>query len=351
MKKHLISFIHQPKKVIAASLVVAIIVGVWGYRSINKTRADLSSLDTNVSTVKNVSLSFPSSGKIKSVSVKAGDHVKRGDILAVLTPDYIDGALIQAQAAYEIAKANYQKIINGATGSAIDLAKAAVNTATVNLNETTKQQEVLVNNAYRTLLNSSLVVQSNSSNDPYDKPIVSGTYDCKKEGAYYLEIYNSVGGYSVNYSGLETGILDLTDVPKPLGSCGLFLALDKGKNLSSGAKFNIQIPNMTAANYAANNNAYQLALQTKSQATAMAEASLEQAKATLENVATSARGEDVAIAKAQLDNARGALIANAAYNNTVISAPGDGMITAVYITPDQIITSNVPAIVFLGLSN
>jgi len=308
----------------------------------------------NVSTAQNLPLDFASSGKVKDILVKVGDRVTMGEVLATITPDNMDGALTQAEAAYEIAEANYQKIISGATGATIDVAKAAVNTAKVNLDEITKQQEVLVDNAFRALLNSSLQTQSVYSGaytSAYDSPTVSGTYECNQEGSYNLEIYSSSGGYSVSYSGLETGMSLLTDVPRPLGTCGLFLSFDKTKTPTSGAQFSIQIPNNSAPNYSLNNNTYQLALQNKDQAIAGAQAALDQANATLESVVTSARPEDVAIAKAQVENAQGALALNAAYRNTIITAPGDGTITAVYIINGQTIASNTPAIGFLESSN
>jgi hypothetical protein len=250
-----------------------------------------------------------------------------------------------------LAEANYQKIINGATGTTIDVAKSAVDTAKTNLTEVTKQQDTLVENAYRSLLNSSLDAQSLSTYDldPLDAPIVSGTYTCDKEGSYDIKTFNSNGGISVNYSGIEDGILLLMDIPRPLGNCGLFLSMNSEmEQVLPGLEFTIQIPNQNAANYNANYNAYQLALQTKEQAIAGAQATLDQANASLNLVVAQARPEDVAAALAQVENASGALqVANAAYNDTIITAPADGTITAVYITQGQITTPDTPAIEFL----
>ena len=353
MKNFLKTFIHQPKKVIAFSLTIAILIGIIGFININKKieikpiqseilSGDLSSPD--------ITLGFLAGGRIKTVSVKAGDKVKKGEMLATLDAENAIGALAQARAAYNTAQANYQKIMNGATGTSVDVARAAVNTTEVNLEEITKQQDTLVENASRTLLNSSLQAQGASDYNGSDAPTVSGAYVCKKEGSYNLKTYGSTSGVSVNYSGLETGTLSLSDIPRPLGNCGLFLSLEKTKNFFPGLEFNIQIPNVNAANYNTNNNAYRLALQAKEQAIAGAQAVLDQAKASLSGVVANARPEDVASAQAQVENASGALqIAEAAYNNTVILAPGDGTIKAVYITEGQIATPNSPAIQFLGL--
>jgi len=359
MKQHLISLPHHPKRVIIISLILALSIGIFGYLKINKkvqnpSIKDNSTMNENISSNSSpmgLTLGFLSSGRVKSISVKAGDNVKKGEVLATIDADNEDGGLIQAEAAYEVAKANYQKIINGATKTAVDIAKTSVNTAEVNLNGISKQQEVLVNNALRSLLNSSLEAQSVSDNEAHDSPTISGTYECKNEGSYDLQIYSSSGGYSLNYSGLENGTLFLTDVPRPLGDCGLLLAFDKTKTPQAGAKFNIQIPNKNAANYSSNNNAYKLALQNKEQAISGAQAALNQAQAAFESVVTNARPEDVAIAEAEVERAHGALIANPTYGNMIISAPTNGTVTAIYISLGQTIKPNSGAIGFLAASN
>jgi biotin carboxyl carrier protein len=266
--------------------------------------------------------------------VKAGDKVKKGNVLAALDSGNTKGALIQAQAAYE-------KIINGATGPAIDVAKAAVNSAQVNLNEATKQQNILVQNAHSALLNSSISANV-VGNVSYNAPIVSGSYTCADEGSYDLKIYGSTSGISVAYSGLEQGSFLLTDSPRPMGDCGLFLSYSKASIPQTGAEFIINIPNTNATNYNANKNAYELALQTKDQVIATAQAALDQANASLRALVTAARPEDVAAALGAVQ------IAQAAYESTIITAPEDGTVVSVSIAPGQIATQNAPAIQFMS---
>jgi multidrug resistance efflux pump len=351
MKNFLKTFIHQPKKVITVCLVLAVIIGTFGYINIHKIPADKFTENSGISDVKNVSLSFPTDGKVKSILVKTGDNVKKGQLLATIEADKKDGSFTQAEALYETANANYQKVINGATGASVDFAKSVVNTAQVNLNEVTKQQQTIVDNAHRTLLNSTLEVKSVGNYDAYDAPVVSGTYECGEEGTYDIKTYSSTGGMSVNYSGIESGSLLLTDLPRAMGKCGLYLSFSKTKDIYSNIDFKIEIPNKSAGNYNVNNNAYQLALQNKEQVIASAKAALDQANASLNVVVTNARPEDVMAAKAQVESAYGALMANPGYSNTVILAPTDGIITDIHIKEGQAITSNIPAIEFLGLFN
>jgi multidrug efflux pump subunit AcrA (membrane-fusion protein) len=291
------------------------------------------STTSNASGPQSLTLGFLAGGRINSVLVKAGDKVSKGQILATLDAGNTKGALAEAQAAYE-------KIINGATGPTIDVAKAAVNTAQVNLTGLTKQQNTLVANALSTLLNSTPEAVPVGNDIGYTAPTVSGTYTCSQQGSYDLKTYSSTGGVSVSYAGLEQGYFLLTNIPRPLGNCGLFLSFSNTSIPQAGAEFTIDIPNKNAPNYNANYNAYQLALQTKDQVINAAQATLDQANASLTALVTTARPEDVAAAAGAVQ------IAQAAYDNTIITAPDNGTVVSVSITPGQIATPNAPAISF-----
>ena len=355
MKEHIKSLPHHPKRVITISLILAIAIGVIGYLEINKKVATpvITNGASEISNTqsKDITLGFLASGRIETVSVKAGDKVIKGQVLAALDAGNAQGALAQAQAAYETAKANYQKIINGATGTTIDVAKAAVNTAQVNLNGVTKQQKLLVQNAYSNLLNSTLVPKPNVDNS-LPAPIISGTYSKNTEGVITLTV--NQGGDTNGYfsiSGLISGTGTVsTTTPEPILDTGLYVEFP-ADNSYLGTTWNISIPNTTAANYLSNYNAYQSALATETTAVSNAQASLDQANASLTALVTAARPEDIATAQAQMNNAEGAVeIAQAAYNNTIITAPDNGTIISVSISPGQIATPNAAAIDFMGNS-
>ena len=350
MKEYIKQLPHQPKKIALISFVLALLVGILGYIQINKrvlvpakTSATLSA-DTNFS--KDLTLGFLANGRIQSVSVKTGDRVAEGQVLATLDAENVRGALTQARAAYATAQANYTKILNGATGANIDVAKAAVHTAQVNLDGTTKQQDTLVKNFYKNLLNSNIEALPTQDVNNYVAPIISGTYTKNIEGQIKISIYYTGSGGSFTVSGITTydGTMSAT-IPQPIGDTGLFIKFPS--NTSTISNWTIDIPNKKASNYLANYNAYQLALQTQSQVITNAQALLDQATSTLSALVSKARPEDIAVAQAQVDNASGAVeIAQAAYNATIIKAPSDGYITSVNITPGQIATANAPAIQF-----
>ena len=230
MHQHIKSLPHHPKRVIAISLVLALAIGIFGYKEINKKTLppvvqDDSTVNANnnSSLSQNLSLGFLTGGRIKSVSVKAGDKVKKGQILATLDAGNTEGALLQAQAAYETAKANYQKIINGATGSAIDVAKAAVNTAQVNLDGITKQQNILLANAYANLLNSALTAKSDTDTS-IPSPIITGTYTKNIEGTITIVINQGGNGGYFTIGGIATGTgIISTTIPEPILDTGLYI--------------------------------------------------------------------------------------------------------------------------------
>ena len=196
----------------------------------------------------------------------------------------------------------------------------------------TAEQNTLVANAKSTLLNSTPMALVIGNNSGYDAPTVSGTYTCSQEGMYDLKTYDSTGGISVSYTGLEQGSFLLTDVPRPIGQCGLFLSFDKTKNLQPNAEYNINIPNKNAPNYNANNNAYQLALTTRDTAIANAQASVGTTGS------SSVSDAQIAQAKANVE------IAQAKLADAQIIAPISGTVTQFDAKIGQAATPGAPLV-------
>jgi multidrug resistance efflux pump len=121
------------------------------------------------------------------------------------------------------------------------------------------------------------------------------------------------------------------EIPQPIGDTGLFI---KFSNITNRTTWTINIPNTQSSGYTLNQNAYQSALSTETQAIANATAVLSQAQSALTLKQTAARPEDVA-------SALGALtVAQAAYNNDFIYAPGDGLVTIVNLSVGEIAPTN-----------
>lgn len=152
-------------------------------------------------------------------------------------------------------------------------------------------------------------------------PEISGTYTCDREGNYEIDPYRSgvASGFSFTFSGLESGVGDVTYYnPQPLGNCGLLIKFPVGYD-TDYLNWVIEIPNSQSTNYIANKNAYDLAIATRDQV-------LKQLAANLGQNGSS----DANIAQAAVDAATGAYqAAVAAYHNTLIQSPVDGVVTFV----------------------
>jgi multidrug efflux pump subunit AcrA (membrane-fusion protein) len=290
--------------------------------------SDDASSTAATSSARSVSLSFLKAGRIATVNVHEGDHVQAGDVLATLDAADAQGAVQQAKGALELAKAQY----------------ASMNVQYANAK---KQQDVLVENAYHTLLSSGLAAVGENrttgtvkSGDDDQIPTISGTYTCDKEGSY--EIYpfassNGLSGYSFTVKGLETssGVVTFHS-PQPIGSCGLFILFPEGYIFDPSTKWVITIPNTRSTSYAANKNAYDLAVATRDQVLKQLEANLGKDSA-----------PDANTAQATIDAAEGTYqVALANYNNTMITAPTSGTVSFVDndLQPGENATANKPVI-------
>lgn len=331
IKEKIINILGKPKYVISITLLVAIIAGFFVYAFVGYAPKNISGNTSNLSVLvgnENIDLAFPKTGRVNMVNVKSGDVVKKGQILASL--DFAD-----ARGALEIAKANYQKLINGATNADIDVAKAQAKTAQINLDTVTKQQNLAVELAYRNLLNSTLEAVPSIDLDNYTPPIISGNYILDKEGDLNISVSYATGNsnfYATGVAGNVNGIVNYI-TPQPIGNTGLYIKFPT--NISTNVStWVIHLPNQKAANYITNYNAYQSALEAHDRLINVAQATLDQANSVLLLKISKARPEDVAVATGALTAAEGA------YNNNFIYAPADGTINVVNIGVGEIATAN-----------
>ncbi len=136
-------------------------------------------------------------------------------------------------------------------------------------------------------------------------------------------------------TGMEsgTGIVSTT-TPEPIVDTGLDIEFPV-RIFIHWHNLEINIPNTIAPNYLANYNAYQCLRNTNS-SNWKRTSSTRSSQCIFDRSRHAARPEDVATAQAQVDNAEGAVqIAEAAYENTIITAPADGTIVSVAIALDK----------------
>ena len=319
MKNKILKILSNPKIIIPLIAIIGIVVVVFEYNNIGKAPivniiSDTPSL--SVATLgSRVDLSFPKSGRVESVEVKNGQVVYKGEILARLSASDQEGAISQAKGALDLAEADYASL-NSQYASA------------------KKQQDLIVLNAYRNLLNGTPEAIPSDGTSDYIAPTISGNYNLDKEGIIKIKFYYSVGGVSFNVSGLASGSGSCNTITsQPLGDSGLYIKCSTTINI---ADWNIEIPNTKSSSYLANYNAYQLAQENRDKI-------LSDLGTTIGNAAG-----DMSVEKAKVDQAQGAYeAALGAYQNNLIIAPVSGVISFMdkdlivgqSVTPNKIVIS------------
>jgi HlyD family secretion protein len=281
-----------------------------------------------------IDLRFNQTGRIVERNVSIGEEVKTGDILARLDTSEFDAQIAEMHASVNIQKAKLNQLIAGSTDEDIELAQTK-------LDQAKRTQEIIVSNAYQTLLNSSLSATYVGNREGRGAPTISGTYFCGKEGSYLLEVYNSQGGQSVSYSGLESGTVSLDDIERPLGSCGLFISVPLNSEIDGNSPYLVNLPNTAGATYNANYSAY-------TQAVATEKSTIEQLQAELAVKQAAARPVDVAVYHAQIAQAEAALASvYAQKNNSLVIAPRDGIVTNYHGEVGETIGSDTVAVTMM----
>ena len=350
--------LNHPFVVIFASLLLAGLIGFYEYNSINASIPAYSFTTATEGTIQtttqnqNVSLSFLGSGQVTKINVKEGTHVTTGQVLANLDTQNTLGSLTQARASYVAAKANYDKLINGATNADVAVTNAALLTAQTNLQHSKDSLSLALQNANLSAINAIA-----NTDIVFDNPYTSAVQLITTNGLSFsnqsLAQQVLIDRQSVNaiLNNLKSGQSDLNSAQTNLQIISNYLL-----NLNSlfnqyalGNQTAIAINQTAIKNSQTTINSQVAIVSGESQAVTNAQTQISQAQANLNLKTTSARPEDIAAAKAQMSGAFGAVqIAEAAYQNRLIVSPGTGIIKAIYITRGQNISTNTIAMDFSG---
>jgi HlyD family secretion protein len=332
------------KKKIIWTVIILLVVGFIGYKivkgknpaagiqtdTVKKQNLQTTVLSTGqVVSGTDLHLSFKASGIVVRVSVKEGDKVKNGDVLATLDQKDQLASLTSARGSLAQAEANYQRVISGASNEDVAVTQVTLDNAKSSLQTTKEQQQVLVDNAFKTLLTGGLAAIPSSGNTSGVTATVTGSYTGTQQGSYKVSMYATGGGLHYQVSGLESGdgLVDVT--PQPVGTHGLYIQFSSA-SVPTNNSWVISIPNAQSSVYTANYNAYQSALQTQQAAVSSAQNAVVSAQAALDLKKSQARPADVAAAQAQILSAQGQVqAAQASLENTIVRAPSGGTITQV----------------------
>lgn len=287
-----------------------------------------------IDTDQRVDLSFSDVGRIASVSVKRGDRVSSGRVLASLDTADLEAELREARANVSLQQAT-------SDASFVDLESARRN-----IDRLTLEQNSLVSGSLRTLLSQGLEAYPVSSSYSVPAPVISGTYADTAQGSYEISVYasSSTAGASFVVSGLENNLYGeaLTQYPVPLGTKGLFIQFPAGYNYIN-TKWTIDIPNERSSLYTVNKGVYDQALATRDRVIAQAEdtyASLriQESEATDQSI-TRARIEQ---AKARVDG----ILARIARRKII--APFSGIIQEVNLKVGESVTTAFQSAIILS---
>ena len=139
------------KKIIIAGIVVmVVIVAITAYWAMNKDEDSVNELTLygNVD-IRQVSLAFEGSGRIKALNVQEGDRVQEGQVLAVLDTQALDIQSKQAQAQLVVQQQAVDEQDAGTRPEEIAQAKAQVVSVQAQLDKATKDLQ-----RYQALFNS-----------------------------------------------------------------------------------------------------------------------------------------------------------------------------------------------------
>jgi len=345
MSKSITSFFKKHrKKIIVAAIILVLVSIIINNRPDRPTELfvvepqnliDEIVFSGTVDLQSRVDLGFAIPGRVNQLLVSAGDPVFKGQVLARLSMNSLQSELIEAQSALQQVRLDN------------NVASIDRDTATQALENTIQEQNILVQNARRALLNEGLeafpVRQTNAI-----PPVISGTYLGIEEGEYLIRVYNSssLSGYSFEISGLESGLFTAeTRSPGPLGSRGLFIRFVDGQ-IYSNTEWIVSIPNTRSPGYTLRNNNYQQALATRNSVVTQAQSAYQQTLARESvDLGITRSGAAIQSAEARVESVRSRMM------DGVITAPFDGFIARVDISESEIANANIPYITVVGGSD
>ncbi|MCX6718618.1 MAG: efflux RND transporter periplasmic adaptor subunit [Candidatus Staskawiczbacteria bacterium] len=298
-----------------------------------------------------LSLSFQGSGVVRRVSVKEGDKVYQGQVLASLDQSSALATLTSAKGALAQAQASYDKLVNGLSQSDIQVYQNAVSSAQVNLNNTYNSALITLNNSYTAIYNA----YSNVANLQINYFSASD-----QQGIVVQENRNSIGNNLANAKASisqanNPGNIDLaiSNMQNYLNSA--FNSLQIIRDQCDQAAYYSNVPAADKASLDAQKTAIITAttsINTLQSSIASYKTALQTAQDNLSAKQAKPRQEDVDLAEGQVLSAQGQVeSAQAVLNNSIVAAPTSGTITQVDIKVGELATPSKEVIVLQDIGN
>jgi RND family efflux transporter MFP subunit len=281
-------------------------------------------------------LSFQTGDIVSAINYKVGDQVKKGAVIATLQNSAEQANVTKARGQLLGARARLQKVVEGA--SSVDIMAA-----TDALTNAQRTQDRIVANAFRKMMSDDLTLEPlRNDMNPANNPTVSGTFSGTNEGVYNFDFAGS--RYDLQFSGLESGSIPVTNVLRPFGTLGLTISFPT-ISYSFNDEWILRIPNKTGKNYTANLNAYNAAVVNRDEVIGNLKSKLDQVKA-------ASRPADISVAEADVVSAQGAVeAAQSDLEKTILRAPADGTITKIDTKLGDLVAPNVPVVTLQDVGN
>ncbi|MBN1778933.1 MAG: efflux RND transporter periplasmic adaptor subunit [Candidatus Buchananbacteria bacterium] len=387
-------------KIFWGVVVVLIVVIILIVRSINSgtkqtyvtEEAKIGNIVQTVSatgqikSASEIELNFKNTGQLAVLNVKKGDEVKSGQVLAQLKSTNSSISITSAQADLLEARANLDKAIAGVTQEEIDVAKAAVDTAKTDLANAEKTYSQAIENAKQDALTNVNLALTKSrialqqvndtiiyKGDPANFNTSNPSLEIKVENGYqagliainaantsYQSAQASLSDVAVDQA-ISDGLLAIDKTETNLDDLGDLLdyvitdstitqtVLDTMKTSINTQRTTIDSSLSTVQTYKQNLADAKITYQTKVSA---AQKNLESAEASLALKQAPSRPEDIALYQARVKRAQANLsLAQDQYNDTILRAPIDGIITETNFSVGEQTNLSKPVIKMLANQN
>ncbi|MCX6751864.1 MAG: efflux RND transporter periplasmic adaptor subunit [Candidatus Nomurabacteria bacterium] len=346
MKTYLIkikAYIIKHKIISAIFFIGILFLGYWGYGKLTSTTGETQYITTTVQkgtivssvtasgqveSSNQIDLKTRATGQIVYVGAKAGDIVKKGKTLFSLDARDAQQAVRNAQTSLETAKLDLEKFQQPPDSVAVLVIKKAIADA-----EASKlDAEKAITDAYRALLNTSVVASPVNSSDTQTAPTISGTYIKDKEVVITISVYQTGNGAYFNATSVPVGVVSgsgnvTTVTPQPIGDSGLYIKFATAS--SNQSNWIITLPNKSATTYNANYTTYQDAIDNQKKVDDTADLTIAQNNKSLNDLyqpdALTLRTKQLAVKQAQDTLSNDQIVLSDYY----VIAPFDGIIASV----------------------
>lgn len=335
MKIHIPKFLKKKRNIWIIAIIVVLIIAGWfifgrgkANNSIQTGFVTKQNLEATVLTTGQVvsstdlDLSFQGSGVVRKVLVKEGDKVYQGQLLAYLDQSSALASLTTAQGSFGQAKANYDKLLAGASAENIQTVQDSVAGAKQDLNNIYNGAVNTLNSAYTAMFNAYTVSVSitNTYFSSVDQQGIAATdskTDINDNMQKVKNFDNSDSAISQMIFALNNTFNDLSIIRQQC-ELGIYYskvsATDKTSLDTQKANINTSLASVTTLQH--NIASYKIALQKAEDQLALTKAPPTQA--------------EIDLAKAQMLSAQGQVdSAMAVLRNLSIVAPSSGIITQI----------------------